>query len=113
MMLFASNEQIHEKCPTKVILAFGVHPWYAHLHEDHKVDPNHNWLTRLAEELKNHKEAIVGEIGLDKTAKVWLFLVLSLQASQRKARETGKNEFIKQMEVFKAQIQLAAELEVR
>jgi Tat protein secretion system quality control protein TatD with DNase activity len=70
--------KLHKKFPGKIILAFGVHPWYAHQHLDHETSPNYNWVTRLAAELKNHKSAIIGEIGLDKIAKVnYTFNIIS------------------------------------
>jgi len=85
-------EKVYLDNPEKVIPAFGVHPWFAHLH----YNSIPSWLPKLRTLLLKYPSSILGEIGLDKFAKT---------------PETGKNEYQFQMEVLRVQIELAAELE--
>eukprot|EP00752_Nemacystus_decipiens_P010441 g9302.t1 len=66
----------------------GLHPWSAHSRSD-------EWLQNLTALLEEHPQALVGEIGLDKVART---------------PETRRVEWDHQLEVFRAQMALAAEL---
>ena len=72
----------------RAVACYGVHPWFAH-----KVEQG--WEDRLRARLKANPLALLGECGLDKAART---------------PETGKNEYKLQIEVFKTQIAMAAEL---
>ena len=80
----------HRGSPTEVRVGLGVHPWWAH-------QASGRWLEELGERLARHPAATVGEIGLD---KLWV------------PKDTGRGvvEYAAQLEVFKAQLALAAEL---
>ena len=72
-----------------VAFGLGVHPWHAHTVE------GSGWLQQLRELLHEHPTAIVGEIGLDKAATT---------------PDTGKCEFEAQLQCFRMQLELAAEM---
>ena len=75
--------------PRHRVAFFGVHPWFAHAVSD-------GWCDRLRALLvEEGPSAMCGEIGLDKACR---------------ARETGRNEWGAQKEVFRAQLLLAHEL---
>ena len=69
----------------------GVHPWFAH----HYAGTGGAWLKELRARLQAAPGTAVGEIGLDKQ---WV------------TPDTGRVEYEAQLEVFKAQLALAAEL---
>ncbi|KAI9146283.1 TatD family [Paraphysoderma sedebokerense] len=83
-------EQTGKKYGDKCIFGFGIHPWFAH-----KVSLE--WRDRLKLLLQSHPKAFVGEIGLDRVAT-------HPQSKQ-------KYDFDKQVEIFKYQFQLAADLQ--
>eukprot|EP00793_Prasinoderma_coloniale_P003241 PRCOL_00005876-RA len=69
----------------------GVHPWFAHRY----AGEGDGWLEDLRARLVGTPGACIGEIGLDKQ---WV------------TPDTGRVEYDAQLEVFKAQLELAAEL---
>jgi len=78
--------------------AFGVHPWHAFRVAPPRADSTAAqpaWCTQLRRRLEAHPRAVVGEIGLDKVAKV---------------PGTGAVDFAQQTAVFAWQLALAAEL---
>ncbi|XJO71034.1 hypothetical protein BDV3_000621 [Batrachochytrium dendrobatidis] len=122
---WALVEQTAVQFPSKVIPAFGIHPWMSSssvppystwtanetlnpaLPTDTESEvsdiqtpslvPDTQWLNGLKALLLKHPQAIVGEIGLDGAAK---------------DRSTGElYSMDQQMQVFQAQMQLAIELE--
>ncbi|KAJ3269819.1 hypothetical protein HK104_005060, partial [Borealophlyctis nickersoniae] len=90
------------KWPDRIIPAFGTHPWFAHTvppppsaSESTSLEETNLW-TRLRHLLTTHPMAMVGEIGIDGVAR---------------DRSTGvKYPFDHQMSVFRAQMDIAAEL---
>ena len=72
-----------------VAFGLGVHPWHAHTVE------GSGWLQQLRQLLHEYPTAIVGEIGLDKAATT---------------PDTGKCEFEAQLQCFRMQLELAAEM---
>lgn len=71
-----------------VIPGFGVHPWFAHRVAD-------GWLERLRRRLEGTPHCFMGEIGLDKVAIT---------------PDTQVNEWDSQVQVFRMQLELAAQL---
>lgn len=84
-------QQVQRVCDLSARLRpfFGVHPWHAH-----RVAPG--WQRRLADQLRRHPHAGVGEIGLD-------FAATTL--------ETGRCEKEAQVSVFREQLRIAHELQ--
>ena len=68
----------------------GVHPWFAHRYAEDQA-----WVAELRDRLMRTPGSGVGEIGLDK---------------QWRTPDTGQVEYAAQLEVFHAQLALAAEL---
>lgn len=118
-------ESAHSQAPHKTIPAFGIHPWWSHLHasqpNQHLSDvleakseeqikeaveklqaqattllPVEQWRPELLARLHKYPTAIVGEIGLDRAA-----VVPGTKAS---------SAFSHQMDLFKQQLHIAAEL---
>lgn len=104
--------------PKLVIPAYGIHPWQAHCCFNSKSNKNNNnkhshddeeldieskqlpqmkpgWDERLEKQLRNHPEAFVGEIGIDKVSKT----------------SYGVNEFDLQVQVFEKQMEIASKLQ--
>ncbi|TPX56008.1 hypothetical protein PhCBS80983_g04868 [Powellomyces hirtus] len=81
------------KWPTRVVPAFGVHPWFAHTVP---TPPSASAFTSLERILASHPGALVGEIGIDSVAK---------------DRTTGElYPFDQQLAVFRAQLALAGRM---
>ena len=84
----------------KVCPAFGVHPWHAfRVSAPPPGGPEARWCTALRQRLAEHPDAVVGEIGLDKVAKV-----------PGSATADHARNFLHQIAVFRWQLGLAAEL---
>ena len=81
-------------------VAYGVHPWYAHL-----VKPR--WLEALRAHLNEDPRAMIGEVGLDKHARVRKILISCHSFLQ--TPETKRCEYSLQKEIFETQWRLACE----
>lgn len=79
-------------------LMLGVHPWFAHRYEGPHARAEHaGWLDDLRRRVTSRPGTCVGEIGLDR---------------QWRTPDTGEVEFESQLAVFRAQLGLAAELQL-
>jgi Tat protein secretion system quality control protein TatD with DNase activity len=67
----ATNKLANLQCNRTIIAALGLHPWRAVT----STTTASEYLSELRQYLVQHPRAIVGEIGLDKAAKVRTLLV--------------------------------------
>ena len=86
---WARAAQLAQRHP-HVRCLFGVHPWFAHSYADQL-----SWLDQLRDHLRETPGSAIGEIGLDK---------------QWRPPGLGVVQYEAQLKVFKAQLNLAAEL---
>eukprot|EP00741_Cyanophora_paradoxa_P007896 tig00001224_g7639.t1 len=97
---FASTARLAAAHGERIVPAFGVHPWFAHTlrpGDPDAVDASTlaEWDSMLRGALAANPRAIVGEIGLDKAAKI---------------PGRGECDFAQQLAVFRRQLAIAAEL---
>lgn len=118
--------------PDKIIPAFGYHPWFSHLlyttseppaslwdHYSKVLTPCptrefvetlpkplsfHDYLNKMREYLQKHKDAIVGELGVDKSFR----LPINYRDTPRQLTNY-RVAMDHQLDIFKQQMQLAAD----
>ena len=73
-----------------VPIAFGVHPWWAHLEKNDKTE----WMAKLRATVESTPNCVVGEIGLDKVA----------------VPPDAEADYPNQLDCFRRQLDLATEL---